>query len=187
MESLNNNEMFNEVSNKITAESKRVNDLRDKGEKVSSEDVESIDLGKFKEAFIDMPTEFLSDELLEKELNHLKMNIHKLKYHIPEDTKIILAAFPCGVDGLPFEDEEIKAGSYLTSIFVNEKIGLGSGYGTLQPSAHYKLLPKEIQEACAFKVNYDTEQGDPADEKDFEKFTAQFTKAFKALQKLLKS
>jgi hypothetical protein len=185
MESTNPNEMFDKIANQLFAESKRLNELRSAGEEVTTEGVEPIALEEYREAFIDMPPEFLSNEHLEQELKRLKDNLYKLKQFYPEGSNIQLATFPCTDVGLPYSDEMIKERRYLIPMFINEKTGLSTGYGNMNPSTHAKLLPKEIQENCSFTVHYEADYQE-ADEKDFEQFAVQYTKAFKELQRMLK-
>ncbi|MFC1599907.1 hypothetical protein ACFL3T_02670 [Patescibacteria group bacterium] len=185
MEQSNQNEMFDKISQILFSESKRANTLRDDNQEVTTKGVHPIDLEEYQEAFLDIQPEFLSDEHLELELQHYKDNLYKLKSYFPEGSFVQLATFPCNDLGSPFSDESINKRRYLYRLFINKETGLSTGYGTIGPAAHVKLLPKEIQEKCSFTVKYDSDT--PwADEKDFEEFSAQFTKAYKELQRLLK-
>ncbi|MFC1810948.1 hypothetical protein ACFLZH_05590 [Patescibacteria group bacterium] len=186
MEESKQNEMFEEISGVLYSESQRINGLRDAGEKITTEGVEPIALEKYQQAFLDIPPEFLSDEHLEQQLQHFHEHLYKLKEIYPEGAYIQLAVFPCNDLGLPYSEESINERRYLITLFVNEETGLSTGYGNIFPSTHAKLLPTEIQKPCSFKVHYESDT--PwADEKDFAQFSDQYTKAFKALQKLLKS
>ena len=185
MENSERNNMKELIAAKIMVETKRLNDLAAPGEKPSAEDVRQIPLDDLKEAFEEYGDKFLSDELLNKVLDELKMRFDSFKESYSEGTKLLLAAFPCNINGTLYSEEEIKDGEYLTAFTVNESTGLSMGFGALTPSTHAKMLPEEIQENCSFKVHYHSDTP-YADDEDFKMFAEQYTKAYHELRKLLK-
>lgn len=185
MENLGLNNMKELISAKIMVETKRLNELAASGEKPSAEDVAPLALDNLREAFAEYGDEFLSDELLNKVLDELKIKFDSMKESYPEGTKLLLAAFPCNINGTLYSEKDMKNGEYLTAFTINESTGLGVGFGSLGPSTHAKMLPEEIQDKCTFKVHYDSETS-YADDKDFEKFAQQYRNAYHELRKLLK-
>lgn len=185
METTKHNEMLSHIAALIAAETRRLNKLRDSGETITVENIQPIVIDDYREAFVDFDKDFLSDKLLNQKIKGFYANLYKLKQYYPEGSIVMLTAFPCDINGFPYNDEDNKNGQYLTTMFIDETTGLSTGFGALSPTTHTKLLPKEIQEKCSFKVHYDSKT--PwADEKDFAKFSEQYTHAYRELQKLLK-
>ena len=186
MESLDQNNMKSNIAEKIFSETKRLNNFADSGLKPSAEEVESIPLKDFREAFEDQGDDFLSEELLNRVLDNFKNSYDSLKENFPEGSRVLIAAFPCNINGTIFPEEIMKKGGYLTNLFIDKKSGLSIGFGALRPTTHARMLPKEIQEQCSFTVHYDSKVS-WADKKDFEKFAEQYSKAFHELKRLLKT
>lgn len=172
------------IAARIMAETMRLNNLDGQP---SAEDVEAMPLDYFQEAFEEYGEDFLSDELLEDVFFKLESRFfdHNFKLAYPEGTKILVAALPCNINGTLYEEEDIQDGEYLNDFVVNESTGLSLGFGAIAPTTHAKMLPKEIQEQCAFKIHYGSELPF-ADENDFENFKKQYTEAYQKLRKLLK-
>lgn len=186
MNNLERNYMETNIAAQIMSETMRLNRL-DTGQKPTVDDVEPIPLDDFREAFESYGDDFLSDELLNRVLAGVEKNYDSIKENYPEGSKLLVAAFPCNINGSLFSDEAIKDGQYLTTLFIDKKTGLNVGFGALSPSTHAKMLPEEIQEKCSFEVHYDSTGTYPSDEKDFEQFAEQYRNAYHELRKLLKS
>lgn len=182
MENLGSNNMKFNIAAQILSETDRLNDLADNEQRPSVEGVKSLPLNYFREAFEEYGDEFLSDELLDTVLAGVKKD--SIKENYPEGSKLLLAAFPCNINGDIFSDKDMQNGAYLVTLYIDKKTGLNVGFGALRLSTHAKMLPKKIQKKCSFEVHYDS---DSSDEVDFKQFAKQYRKAYKALRKLLKS
>jgi hypothetical protein len=185
MENLEFDNMKSKIADKVRNETKRLNELAERGEQPSPKEVKAIPLDNFREAFDEYGDEFLSEDILNKVLKQFEKNLDSLKLIYPEGSKLILGAFPCNINGTIHSDEDIKNGKHLTTFFIDKKTGLSHGFGSLRPSTHAQFLPGEIKEECSFTVHYDSET--PwVDDQDLEKFKEQYSNAYHNLKELLK-
>ncbi len=183
MENTDSHIMANDVAKTIGTMTEQTNSALNQGATPAMNDVQPIDLLEFQESFRELGVEVLPDSLAESKLAELKNQLYKLKTRFPEGTHVLLAAFPCDANGRLYSDEELKNHDYFKTLFVDEKTGLSSGFGSWT-NGFSKLLPKEIQDQCSFTVHYSSIMP-YSDDKDFEQFSSEYKKAFHALKALL--
>ncbi len=180
LDSLSHMPQFTEV---IAEETKRCNQLLDAKQPITTENIHRFSLLEYRDDCRALGKGILTDQLLQQQLDYFEERLYKMRTLLMSGMKVMLTVFPCDANGNPYQLEEVQNNAYFHVL--RQQNGLWFGYSGSDPSTHGFMLPKEIQEKCAFVINFKANPPtDPysIDNEDWQKLKKQFTDAFIALR-----